>query len=402
MRILHTADWHIGKTLYDYSLLEDQEYWAKGLFSLMKEEKIQLLLISGDLYDRAVPSASAVSLLDWIFCTITQEMGIPICAISGNHDSPERLQFGSRLLARQGLYLKTNYQKEWEQETFSDEWGPLNLWFLPYTDHLSLQKDFPDRSIHSAEDAYAVWSCFNHPRISSNERNIVLAHGFFADFAPEQKPQERAVQQKETLFTEAETLVGTIDLASCRHFDCFDYAALGHIHHAQTLGNGTARYAGSPLKYSIAESRQEKSVTLLEIRKKGEIRVEARQIPTLRNLREITGPFENLCAVAAECTQEREDYVAIRLTDQERVVNPMRCLREVFPHILEMRFVEQQGAPSVSSLSSPSLQPIERLKEFYHQVSGGVKLTPSQLALAQKVFREAELEEVAPLCGLSD
>lgn len=402
MRILHTADWHIGKTLYDYSLLEDQEYWAKGLFSLLKEEKIQLLLISGDLYDRSVPSTPAVSLLDWIFCTITQEMGIPICAISGNHDSPERLQFGSKLLARQGLYLKTNYKKEWEREVFSDEWGPLNLWFLPYTDHLLLQKDFPDHSIHSAEDAYAVWSCFNHSQISSNERNIVLAHGFFADFAVEQKPQAKTAQQHGTLFTEAETLVGTIDLASCRYFDCFDYAALGHLHRAQTLGNGIARYAGSPLKYSIAESRQEKSVTLLEIRKKGEIQIEARQIPPLRNLREITGPFEKLCAVAAESTQEREDYVAVRLTDQERVIEPMKRLREIFPHILEMQFLERQGISSVSSLSNPSLPPIERLKEFYRQVSGGIELTPPQITLAQKVFREAEQEEATPLCGLSD
>ncbi len=349
MRILHTADWHIGKTLYEYPLLEDQRAWFGRLYDFLAAERVELVLVAGDIYDRIIPSGAAVALLDEVLCHITQTLGIPVALIAGNHDSAERLGFGRRLLAGSGVYVAALPESDPKPLCFSDAYGALYVWPAPYADAAAVRQLYPEEEITGPGQAAAVVIGHVAERMDLSARNIVLAHGFFMDAAPD-------------------SLVGALDACSPSVFDRFDYAALGHLHSAFPIGREAVRYAGSPMKYAVAEAEQEKSVTLLDLREKGRLEVTQHRIAAPRDLRELTGSFDALCRPA----ERAEDYVFVNLTDDGEIFDAMGRLRDVYPNILGLRFLRDRGGEESQALARQlrGSDPVELFARFYEQIKG--------------------------------
>ncbi|MDF2567927.1 MAG: exonuclease SbcD, partial [Oscillospiraceae bacterium] len=222
VKIIHTSDWHIGKFVNEYSMLEDQRYFLNQLIDLIKEEKADALVIAGDIYDRSVPSAEAVSLVDEIFCRMIDELHIPILSIAGNHDSKERLSFVNKLFEKSGLYIEGRIDKEVKKVALKDDFGKVNFFLLPYIEPSQIRPLFPDENIKTFDDSYRALMKNISKEVDSSQRNLLIAHGFFAYLNGEEK-------ENEPILSESEVSVGGSDLVNARHFDDFDYVALGHL-----------------------------------------------------------------------------------------------------------------------------------------------------------------------------
>mgnify|MGYP003376806008 FL=1 len=244
MKFLHTSDWHIGRSLFEFSLLPDQEYILEQIGSVIEREQVDAVLISGDLYDRSLPSAQAVGLLDETFTDFISRFQIPILAVSGNHDSARRIAYASRLLEKSGLYLSGGFEPLLRKVTLQDCFGPVNFFLLPYFLPQQVRLAYQDSEIRTASQAFQKIIEQNSDEIHPEERNILLAHGFFI---------KQNAEQPE--ISGSETSVGASDLTDLSCADCFDYVALGHLHSAQRAGSDKMRYSGSPLKYSVDEAK---------------------------------------------------------------------------------------------------------------------------------------------------
>lgn len=349
MRILHTADWHIGKTLYEYPLLEDQRAWFGRLYDFLAAERVELVLVAGDIYDRIIPSGAAVALLDEVLCHITQTLGIPVVLIAGNHDSAERLGFGRRLLAGAGAFVAAVPERDPTPLRFSDAYGALYVWPTPYADAAAVRALYPEEDVTGPGQAAAVLIGRAAARLDPDARNLALAHGFFMD-------------------TASDGLAGALDACSPAVFERFDYAALGHLHSAIPVGRETVRYAGSPIKYAVAEAGQQKAVTLLDLREKGRLEVTQHSIAATHDLRELTGRFDELCLPDAAT----EDYVFVNLTDDGEIFDAMGRLRELYPNILGLRLLRDRGGAQSRELARQLRggDPVALFARFYEQIKG--------------------------------
>ena len=256
MKLLHTSDWHIGRSLFEFSLLEDQQEIFRQIASIIEREQVDAVLISGDLYDRSMPSAQAVSLLDEMFTTLISRYHLPILAISGNHDSARRVAYGSRLFEQSGLYLAGGFSMQMKKVTLQDAFGPVNFFLLPYFIPQQVRIALEDSSIRTASEAFEKLIDQNREQIDPNERNVLLAHGFFMrqNHSSSAKKEQPELPQ----CSGSETSVGTSDLTDLACCDeLFDYVGLGHLHGAQSAGSERMRYSGSPLKYSVDEANSQ-------------------------------------------------------------------------------------------------------------------------------------------------
>ena len=366
MKFLHTADWHLGRTLSEYSLLQDQEMRLGQLIQAAREEKVDAVVIAGDLYDRSVPPAQAVSLLDETLYTLTHTLGIPVLAIAGNHDSPQRLAFGSRLYASSGLYMEGEPAREIRRVTLKDTYGPVDFYLLPYFTPEQVRPWFPEKEIHSFNDAFRALMEDNLPRLDPGRRSVLVAHGYFRLIG------EQAAE-KEGIFSESEIAIGGSDLMDLKAASGFDYIALGHLHAPQRAGAETARYSGSLLKYSVSEARQNKGFLLVELDEKGCCSQRMLSLEPFRDLRTVRGTLEQLL----DANAPSEDYVMVTLTDEGAVLGAMERLRSVFPNALGLRFAarELDSHPgAVSQMTQEELErqctlsPIELFSQFYRQV----------------------------------
>lgn len=395
MKFLHTADWHLGRILREYSLLEDQSARLAQLTETVRELKVDAVVIAGDVYDRSVPPAQAVSFLDELFYTLTQELKVPVLAIAGNHDSPERLSFGNRLFSGAGLYMAGKASKEICRVTLKDSFGDVDFFLLPYFTPEEIRPWFPDMEIRTFNQAFQAILKHNLPRINPTHRNVLIAHGFYQAVSPE-KSQDQAV------FSDSEISIGQSDLMDLSPAaEQFDYVALGHLHAPQSAGGDHMRYSGSLLKYSTAEARQKKGFTLVELGEKGAIGFEFLAPPFKRDLRTIRGKLESLLAE----NEPSEDYIEAILTDEGAVLDAMPRLREKFPHILGLRFAAREQ--DIAAASAPqTIQEMERLgkltpfqlfERFYQQVRGE-PLSKQRGDLVQKAIHDAlEQEEETEL-----
>lgn len=381
MKLLHTSDWHIGRSLFEFSLLDDQRDFFTQLCAIIEQEQIDALLISGDLYDRSLPSAQAVSLLDEIFTTLISRYHLPILAISGNHDSARRIAYGSRLFEQSGLHLAGGWQPQLQKITLTDSYGAVNFFLLPYFLPQQVRLQYEDKEIHSSTEAFQKIIEHNRSRIDQSERNVLLAHGFFMR---QNHHADGSGKAEVPLCCGCETSVGTSDLTDLSCADCFDYIALGHLHGAQRAGSDTMRYSGSPLKYSVDEANSRKSVTIVELKEKGEISVSLVPITPRRDLRVIRGTIDELCD--RRCASD--DYVFAQIISQGPVLNAMSRLREVYPHTLGLSF--QQLLPQqefVPSEDLAALPPDELFQRFYHQVNQQ-ELCEPQKKIVQNVLQD--------------
>lgn len=321
MKFLHLADLHLGKRVNGFSMLEDQAHILRQILAILDDEQPDGVLIAGDVYDKSVPSVEAVELLDG-FLTELRARGVPVLLISGNHDSPERLAFGGRVMDSCGIHISPVYDGALAPVTLQDAFGPVHVWLLPFVKPAHVRRWFPDADIESYTDAVA--EAVAHMGIDTAARNVLVTHQFVTGGA-------RSGSE--------ELSVGGTDNVDSGVFAPFDYVALGHLHGAQHIGRETIRYAGSPLKYSFSEARQHKSVTVVTLGEKGDVQVRTVALTPLRELREIRGSYDELTARSFyEHTTYRSDYLHLILTDEQDVFDAMSRLRTIYPYLMTLDY----------------------------------------------------------------
>lgn len=321
MKFLHLADLHLGKRVNGFSMLEDQAHILRQILAILDDERPDGVLIAGDVYDKSVPSVEAVGLLDG-FLTELRTRGVPVLLISGNHDSPERLAFGGRVMDSCGIHISPVYDGALAPVTLQDAFGPVHVWLLPFVKPAHVRRWFPDADIESYTDAMA--EAVAHMDIDTAARNVLVTHQFVTGGA-------RSGSE--------ELSVGGTDNVDSGVFAPFDYVALGHLHGAQHIGRETIRYAGSPLKYSFSEARQHKSVTVVTLGEKGDVQVRTVALTPLRELREIRGSYDELTARSFyEHTTYRSDYLHLILTDEQDVFDAMSRLRTIYPYLMTLDY----------------------------------------------------------------
>ena len=361
MKFLHTADLHIGKTLFEFPLLTEQREILRQILQIAVEEQVDGVLIAGDVYDRAVPAAEAVMVLSDFLTALSREQ-IPVYLVAGNHDSPERLGFGSEMLAAGGCYVAGRMESR-SCYRLKDEYGTLNLYLLPYGRSQSAGTD-------AADEAVRGWMSEWKP--DRKERNLLVTHYFVTSQG----------KQPELSDSEQDRIVGGLDSVEASAFDAFDYVALGHIHRPQRMGRDTICYAGSPLKYSFSEAGHIKSVVIVELREKGTVELKRRELRPLHDLRCIRGELQQLIQPEVLAAADREDYVQVTLTDEQELLEPAAALRSVYPNVCQVLFAgrgkgtagaadgERSGAGDAAGLQTISRKSeTELFREFYGQVS---------------------------------
>ena len=351
-------------------MLEDQRVILTQIVDLAEEEKVDAVLLAGDLYDKPVPPAEAVTLLDG-FLTRLSGGGIPVFAISGNHDSPERLAFATRLLAGEGIHLTAQYQGPQPPFLLQDEYGDVAIYALPYLKPALVRHWNPEADIASYEEAvsYALgqWA------VDKTRRNVLLAHQFVTGGVTCES-EERSV--------------GGVDQIPAPLFAAFDYVALGHLHGPQSVGRPTLRYSGSPLKYSFSECGHEKSVTLVTLKEKGQVEIQTLPLTPCRDLREIRGTYEEVTAKPFYQGTNREDYLHVILTDEEDVPEAMGKLRTIYPNLMKLSYDNRrtQGVAEVTGAERPEEKtPLELFQDFY-QLQNNQPMAPQQEALVRQLM----------------
>ena len=340
---MHLADLHLGKRVNGFSMMEDQEYILNRILEIMEEEQPDGLLIAGDVYDKNIPPAEAVRRMD-DFLTAVAAKHVPVFLISGNHDSAERVAFGHQLMQGSGIWISPVYDGTIRHHTLEDRWGEVNIYLIPFLRPSVVRSFFPDVEIEDYTDA--LRTIIEDLQVDTSQRNVVLAHQFVtaAGALPETCDSEQLS-------------VGGLDRVDGSVFSPFDYTALGHLHGPQRVGSETIRYAGSPLKYSFSELHQKKSVTVAELREKGE--AEIRQIPLQprREMTELRGTFEEILAEARKKGEPQTDYYHMILTDETDVVDALSRLREYYPNIMLLDYDNRR------TRSQKEVEQLDRVEE---------------------------------------
>lgn len=340
---MHLADLHLGKRVNGFSMMEDQEYILNRILEIMEEEQPDGLLIAGDVYDKTIPPAEAVRRMD-DFLTAVAAKHVPVFLISGNHDSAERVAFGHQLMQGSGIWISPVYDGTIRHHTLKDRWGEVNIYLIPFLRPSVVRSFFPDVEIEDYTDA--LRTIIEDLQVDTSRRNVVLAHQFVtaAGALPETCDSEQLS-------------VGGLDRVDGSVFSPFDYTALGHLHGPQRVGSETIRYAGSPLKYSFSELHQKKSVTVAELRAKGE--TEIRQIPLQprREMTELRGTFEEILEEARKKGAPQTDYYHMILTDETDVVNALSRLREYYPNIMLLDYDNRR------TRSQKEVEQLDRVEE---------------------------------------
>lgn len=321
MKLIHLSDLHLGKRLNEFSLLEDQKYILAQILTIIQDERPDAVLIAGDIYDKSVPPTDAIALFDDFLAELANHRQT-VCIISGNHDSAERLAFANRLIAGSGIYFAPVYADNVTPITRTDRHGRYNIYLLPFVKPAEVRRFFPDAEITSYTDALRTVVEAMH--IDPAERNILVTHQFVT-----------GAQRSDS----EEISVGGSDNVDAAVFDGFDYVALGHIHGAQQIGSEKLRYCGTPLKYSFSETKHEKSVTVAEIEKKGDLSIRTVPLRPLREMREIKGTYEALTAKAFyEGTDFRDAYTHITLTDENDIPDAIGKLRVIYRRLMKLDY----------------------------------------------------------------
>lgn len=352
MKLIHLSDLHIGKRVNEVSMLEDQAYILTRIIRIVDEEKADAVLIAGDVYDKSVPSAEAVTLFDDFLFRLAKR-NLPVLIISGNHDSPERLAFGNRLLEHSGIHIAPVYDGDIQPVTLEDTYGAVDFWLLPFLKPAHVKRFFPDAGIESYTDA--VRTAVEKMGIDTGRRNVLLTHQFVTGASP----------------CESEEIsVGGSDNVDAAVFAGFDYVALGHIHGPQNIGSNRIRYCGTPLKYSFSEENHHKSVTVIEMGEKGNIQLRLLPLIPRHDLRSIRGSFERLTSKAFYSGMAVDDYLHVVLTDEEDVPEAMGKLRSIYPNILKLSYDNTRTRTDQTISAAEDVQrksPLELFEELYEQ-----------------------------------
>ncbi len=378
MKLIHLSDLHLGKRVNEFSMLEDQQYILTEILQIIDREKPDGVMIAGDVYDKSVPSAEAVALLDDFLVRLAKR-DLQVFLISGNHDSPERMAFGGRLMAQSGVHLAPVYDGKVSPSTLTDEYGPVNLYLLPFLKPAHVRRCFPEREILTYTDALAA--AIEAMGVDPAQRNVLVTHQFVTGAA-------RCDSE--------EISVGGTDNVDVSVFEPFDYVALGHIHGPQQVGRETVRYCGTPLKYSFSEAKHQKSVTVVELGEKGAVSVRTVPLTPMRDLAELRGTYEELTFRGFyDGTSYPRDYVHITLTDEEDIPDAVSKLRIIYPNLMKLDYDNKRTRAGIILEGAEDQQrsPLELLEEFYEKQNGqpmGEEQRAFAKSLMERIWEEDE------------
>lgn len=373
MKLIHLSDLHLGKRVNEFSMLEDQQYILTEILQIIDREKPDGVMIAGDVYDKSVPSAEAVALLDDFLVRLAKR-DLQVFLISGNHDSPERMAFGGRLMAQSGVHLAPVYDGKVSPITLTDEYGPVNLYLLPFLKPAHVRRCFPEREILTYTDALAA--AIEAMGVDPAQRNVLVTHQFVTGAA-------RCDSE--------EISVGGTDNVDVSVFEPFDYVALGHIHGPQQVGRETVRYCGTPLKYSFSEAKHQKSVTVVELGEKGAVSVRTVPLTPMRDLAELRGTYEELTFQGFyDGTSYPRDYVHITLTDEEDIPDAVSKLRIIYPNLMKLDYDNKRTRAGIILEGAEDQQrsPLELLEEFYEKQNG------QPMGEEQRAFAKSLMEHI--------
>ena len=374
MKFIHISDLHLGKRLYETSLIEDQQAILKEILDVIDAEAPAGILIAGDVYDKSMPSAEAVSLFDWFLAQLAQRQ-LQVFIISGNHDSPERIAFGSQIMDAVGIHLSPVYDGKIVPTTLKDEEGEVNVYLLPFVKPLHVRRFYGDEKMDTYTDAMRI--AIDKMNVDYKKRNVLVAHQFVTGATR----------------SESEESVGGLDNVDATVFEGFDYVALGHLHGAQHCGSQKIRYSGTPLKYSFAEAEDVKSVTVVTLNKKGEdAEIRTVELHPIRGMKRIRGTFEELIA----STNRTDDYVQITLTDEDDIPNAMNRLQVVYKNALELRYDNARTRANAAIYSADDAEkktPFELFAEFFED-RNNMKMSETQEAYIKNLIEKIEEEDV--------
>lgn len=373
MKIIHLADLHIGKRVNEFSMIDDQKYILNQILEIIDKEKPDAVIIAGDVYDKQVPSIEAVELLDSFISDISKRKTTTFI-ISGNHDSAERLAFGSSLMAMGKIYISPVYNGKISKYTLKDDFGSANFYLLPFVKPSHVKRFFPDEKIESYTDAIKV--VVDNLKLDTSEINILIAHQFVTGASR----------------TESEEIsVGGLDNVDASVFEDFDYVALGHIHRPQKIGTERIRYCGTPLKYSFSEVNDTKSVSIIEINSKEDFNL--RMIPLIpkRNMRKIRGTYEELTTKNSYENTNTDDYIHVTLTDEFNVADAIQKLRVIYKNIMKLEYDNMRTRESrkinLDDMVIENKNPLEIFSEFY-KLQNNKEMNDEQKEIIKRIMEE--------------
>lgn len=376
MKLIHLSDLHLGKRVNEFSMIEDQKYILNQILGIIDEEQPDGILLAGDLYDRPVPSAEAVQLLD-SFLTRLAKRKIPVYAISGNHDSAERIAFGSHIMSSSGICMSPVYDGKTAKYCLMDNYGEVWIHLLPFIRPAVVRHVFAGEEGAEEIRTYqeAVQAAVEHMDLDTEKRNVLVAHQFVVG----------------AMSCDSEEItVGGIDQIEGAVFRDFDYVALGHIHSPQNVGNDRIRYCGTPLKYSFSEAGQQKSVTVVELGEKGTLEVREIQLKPLRDMRKLKGTYMAITSLSNYQDTNTEDYVQITLTDEEDIVDGMQKLRTIYPNLMRLEYDncrtrENQKVTGTETVEKKS--ELEYFEEFF-ELQNNQPMNEEQRKFSEELIRK--------------
>ncbi len=374
MKLFHLADLHIGKRVNEFSMIEDQKYILKRILDLAEEEKPDGIILAGDIYDKQIPSAEAVQVFDE-FITRLAGRAIPVFIISGNHDSAERLAFGGRLLNSRGIYLSPVYDGSVTKIPLKDQYGTVWIHLLPFIRPSTVRHVFENEADLVTDVQTAAETVIRHMEIDLKDRNILVAHQFVTGAS---RCESEDVQ------------VGGLDNIDAAVFTPFDYTALGHIHSPQNVGTDRVRYCGTPLKYSFSEVDQEKSITVVELEKKGTVRTSLLPLKPLRDMRKLRGTYLELTDRSFYRDMNREDYIQVTLTDEDDVPDGLQKLRVIYPNIMQLLYDNQRTKTTQEVDAAQAVEKKTEMELFYefYELQNNQPMTQQQKDFAEQLIRE--------------
>lgn len=374
MKLFHLSDLHIGKRVNEFSMIEDQKYILKRILDLAEEEKPDGIILAGDIYDKQIPSAEAVQVFDE-FITRLAGRAIPVFIISGNHDSAERLAFGGRLLNSRGIYLSPVYDGSVTKIPLKDQYGTVWIHLLPFIRPSTVRHVFENEADLVTDVQTAAETVIRHMEIDLKDRNILVAHQFVTGAS---RCESEDVQ------------VGGLDNIDAAVFTPFDYTALGHIHSPQNVGTDRVRYCGTPLKYSFSEVDQEKSITVVELEKKGTVRTSLLPLKPLRDMRKLRGTYLELTDRSFYRDMNREDYIQVILTDEDDVPDGLQKLRVIYPNIMQLLYDNQRTKTTQEVDAAQAVEKKTEIELFYefYELQNNQPMTKQQKDFAEQLIRE--------------
>lgn len=369
MRFLHTADLHLGRKLNELPLLEDQKLLLQQIVAIAVREKIDAVLIAGDIYNKSSPASDAMMAFDGFLSQLAQN-GIKVFMISGNHDSGNRISYLSSLIRKADIYTCEGFDGTLQQVTLEDEFGELHVFMMPFVRPAQIRKFYPDEEITSYEDAVRV--ILQHSSVNESERNVLVCHQFVTGAE---------------LSDSEDFAVGTLDSMDASLFDAFDYVALGHLHKAQKVRRESLRYSGSIMKYSLSEANHKKSVVILDM---GDSAVEVQLLPLEqpKDIREVKGTLEQILEMAYS-----EDYVSVVLQDEFVPPDARVSVATVFPNMIKLSVENSRSRESAEIIEAESIESKSKMQlfeDFYQTQSGGTLPDPDQRKLMETILKELE------------